>query len=360
MRRARWRMRARCCVLVALLAVALSPAAPASSSDAIRAKAGFSVGGGWLSLPAAELDRDLAAMQAAHATWLRVTVSWANLEPAQGTYAWNKATPPTAVKNLELVLRGAAARGLRVIAVVTTSPAWARPAGCTSSACAPARPSDYAAFVEAAALRYRAAPFGVHMWEVWNMPNTKAFHKPAPDVATYTALLQASHPAIHRADPAATVLLGGLGAGHRNCPTASACIAPLSFLTSLYDAGAGGSFDGVDLHAVSEDAAGHPISPRTAGPGNVFAQLPKYRTVMVDHGDRGKVWAEITYSSLDGVTEAQQATWVGQALERWVTYGWTGALAVYNFRDMPGEMSGLIRQDLSPKPAYDRFAALAA
>jgi hypothetical protein len=82
---------------------------------------------------------------------------------------------------------------------------------------------------------------------------------------------------------------------------------------------------------------------------------------MVDHGDGGKrIWAEIGYSALDGVSRFQQAQYVSQALQRWVTYPWTSALVVYNFRDIPGEMSGVMEQDGSPKPAYRTFAALTA
>jgi hypothetical protein len=348
------------CSLLLVAAVTV-PGGPASASATVRARAGFSVGNRWATEPTAELTRDLDAMRAARASWLRLTVSWSNLEPAKGSYAWTKQPTPAAVSRLEEVLRGAAARGMAVIAVVTTTPAWARPAGCTKAACAPARLADYTDFLRAVVGRYRLAPYGVHTWEVWNMPNTTTFFLPAPNAARYVSMLKASYPVIRGADPGATVLSGGLGAGHGFCPSPSSCTAPLSFLIALYDLGAGGTFDGVDLHAVSEDAEGHPVSPLTAGPSNVFAALPSYRKVMVDHGDGGKrIWAEIGYSALDGVSRFQQAQYVSQALQRWVTYPWTSALVVYNFRDIPGEMSGVMEQDGSPKPAYRTFAALTA
>jgi hypothetical protein len=348
-----------CCLAVALLATA--PAAPPVGASAlIRSRAGFAVGGGWISLTPAKLVHDLDAMQRARASWLRITVPWSTLEPTRGRYAWAADAPPPAVAHLDLVLRGAAARGIEVIAVVTTAPAWARPPGCTVAACAPADPADYAAFLRAAVARFSPAPYGVHVWEVWNMPNSRQYHRPDPDVARYAALLAASRPAIRETDPKATVLLGGLGAGHRACPKPSACIPALTFLRALYDAGAAGTFDGVDLHPVSEDAQQRTISPLAASPTNVFAHLADFHRTMVDHGDTGSIWGEVGYCARDGVTEAQQATWVGQALQRWVSWSWTAAIVVYNVRDLPGDQCGVLREGGAPKPAYQRFAALTA
>jgi hypothetical protein len=61
----------------------------------------------------------------------------------------------------------------------------------------------YAAFVGAAAERYKGKNI---IWEIWNEPNSPQFWKPEPNAQDYSALVELAAQAIHEADPSATVV----------------------------------------------------------------------------------------------------------------------------------------------------------
>lgn len=136
---------------------------------------------------------------AVHATYIRTDISWFDLQPSSADrFMWSRT---------DRVLAAARARGLKVLGVVAYTPTWARVRGCLTPTCAPASAAAFATFAGQVAAHYKGA--GVAAYEVWNEQNVPAFWT-KPDPVAYGTLFARAAKAIKAADPAATVLLGGL------------------------------------------------------------------------------------------------------------------------------------------------------
>lgn len=129
-----------------------------------------------------DLNRDMDAMAATGAQWIRFDFDWGKLEPSKGSYNWSR---------IDRAVNAAQSRGLKVIGMIGYTPDWARPAGTTDKT-PPTNMDDYANFTRAVVQRY--APKGVKHWEVWNEPNIVVFWHPQPNVGQYVAMLKKSIP----------------------------------------------------------------------------------------------------------------------------------------------------------------------
>ena len=304
---------------------------------------------------ATELNREFDRIKATGARWVRFDFYWGALEPSRGSYNWALT---------DRAVNAAHARGLQVLALVTYTPTWARPAGTTDHA-PPTNPQDYANFIRAAVQRY--APMGVKAWEIWNEPNSGHFWTPKPDAVAYTQLLQAAYSAVKSADPASIVITGGLAPSGGTLDYTSSdgfWVSPWRFLTNMYNAGARGSFDAVGHHPYP----GMPYSPSTAAVWNPFQQTVDLHNLMVQRGDGSKqIWGteagSWTGTSSNSVTEAQQAQFTTEFLQGWAQWSYAGPFFYYSLRDMGTNAAdrednfGLLRYDYSAKPAMAVFDA---
>jgi len=289
-------------LLTAALAV-LVAAAPAAAAER-------RVPQGWLGVvadgpvtgaDAAEWD----GMVAAGAESVRIGAFWDRLQPS--------GPDSTDFSALDATVAAAARRRLAVLPVVQSTPAWAarRPGEPGSP---PADPATFAALLSALVARY--GPQGslwaerpdlprlpVRTWQVWNEPNLPGYWSEQPFARSYVRLLRAADAALSAADPAATLVLGGL-------PNFS-----WKALASVYRAGGGGHFDAVALH------------PYTRRPAEVLRIVQYVRRVMRRHGDRRlPVWiTELSWPAGKGrvagprgfeVTEARQAARLDTALRQ--------------------------------------------
>lgn len=316
-----------------LATTARSTAAP--TADAPFA-VGISPGGAILAQTPSAVSAELASMAAAGDKWVRIDVPWVYVEPSPGSYSWSAT---------DTALVDAVNDGLTVDAILDYAPGWA-----TSLSGQP-NASDFASFATAAVKRY--APIGVHVWEVWNEENLGWTWNDAVNVTSYGRLLEAGYKAIHSADRQAVVLLGGLGRGPNLGMGLS--IDPYDYLAQLYAGGFGRYFDAVALHPYSA-----PVGPTSTSPYNVFAQLPQFRSLMVAYGDSAKkIWVTEygfpTGVDPDAVTEADQATWLAQAITMIEGQSWAGPFFVYNWQDDAVQSYGLLRADGSAKPAFSVF-----
>jgi hypothetical protein len=197
------------------------------------------------SLDATAADRALAAAAADGLGLARADLLWEFTEPlppraGTHTYDW---------RFDDFVAGRLAAHGFKWIAVLAYAPAWASrdPAHLHG---APRTPADFAAYAGAVAARYRGQ---IAAYEIWNEENSPSFWRPRPDPAAYAQLYVAARAAIHRADPGAAVLIGGLANG-------------TAFLSQLLAIpGVAGQIDGVSVH---------PYGP---GPLQVVARVRAYR-----------------------------------------------------------------------------------
>lgn len=311
----------------------------------------FGVAAGLAGLPEAALDAQLDAMKAIGVTWVRFDLEWSNIQYAgPGTWDWT---------DYDRVVAAVHARGLQALGILDYTPDWARRPECNGSMmCAPADPNDYAAFAAAAAARYK--PFGMHAWEIWNEPNNVQFYQPAADPGAYAALLAKAYPAIHGADPAATVVTGGLSPA----TTGGGDMSPPDFLAEVYAMGGQGHFDAVGDHPYS-----WPFTAASYAPGGAWSQLTTLHNEMTVHGDGGKkVWLTEYGAPTGGdgaVSEALQAQIATDAANAVAAIPWTGPMFWYTWQDGGSGNSiedffGLMRADGSPKPAFYAYQAAIA
>ncbi len=284
------------CLLVAgalLFAPAVAPAA-----DAAVPKGFFGVMvNGPLDDAGVDLDAQAVRMKASGVQSWRVEMSWDLIEPAPGQFAW-------AATDRKVL--AAARQGIDVLGLALRAPGWANGGG-GNPFTPPTRPADFAAYLRALVARY--GPSGslwaehpevsrhpVRAWEIWNEPNLKDYFTAQPFAKPYAALLRAAYPAVHGADPGATVLM--------------ASMANYSWrdLAKLLSAG------GPRLRF---DAAGaHPFSGR---PSNAVKIVRLNRDVLDRRGyAKVPLWlTELTWSSAKGkkrpLTQNWETTEGGQA-----------------------------------------------
>ncbi|WP_127784261.1 beta-galactosidase [Rhodococcus sp. X156] len=318
-----------------------------------RPPVGMSSGAPFSYLSNTELNRELDIARDLGATWMRIDVDWAEIEPTQGRFDWT---------NIDRVVRAVRGHGLQVLGILTYTPYWAQdPASSHDSThVRPANPELFGAFAGEAARHFGG---DVAAWEIWNEPNLEEFFLPRPDVQAYTQLLRASHRAIHAATPGATVLGGSL-APAENLPDGSA-VAPTTFLEQMYAAGAKNFMDAVSVHPYSFPA--QPSDPATAD-WNTFYRLRYMRATMLRFDDAAKqVWLT-EYGAPTGtvragenlvrIDERQQAAIIAEGLRYAGELGYVGPVFLYSIRDEDtGHREsvrnfGLVRTDFTRKAAY--------
>jgi hypothetical protein len=229
------------------------------------------------------------------ADWVRLWVSWEQLQPARGTYQQN------VLDDVRAAVAALKARGIKVLVVVQRSPAWASRG--RGGMAPPEDPAAFGAFMGAIAERVPA----VDAWEIWNEPDEGEFFLGAPDPARYAAMLRAAYPAIKATQPGDVVVSGGLVGNN------------MDFLSQLYDHGAGGSFDAVGVHTDTACLTRGPDRYYRDERGRIgrytFSAYREVHAVMADHGDGAKpIWmTEIgwnTQSTRPG--SCNSGTWAGK------------------------------------------------
>lgn len=260
------------------------------------------------------LPHQLDLMRAAHVTWVRQFFRWDEIEPEQGSYQWDKWDA--------IVQPFASDADLRLVAVLTNSPGWARNPSATAVTAPPTDPAAIADFARAFAERYGTT---IDVYQVWDEPNlSAAWGGQPPHPADYMALLESAYKAIHGADASATVIAAALAPTTEQGPEN---VSDIRYLSDLYALGATPYMDAVAAKPYGFDS---PPDDRTVRDDTLnFSRIVALREVMVRNGDSGKaLWASawgwntlpegwIGSPSIWGsVTNAQQAAYTLGALDR--------------------------------------------
>ncbi len=202
--------------------------------------------------------------------WVRVFLTWPDLEPQRGVFAANW------LAKYERLFAALPA-GTKVIIDVVEAPKWET--GSSNPHAAPANPADYAAFLGTLAGRWAGR---VSAYEIWNEEDSASWWAGGPDPVAYTQLLQDTYPVVKVADPNATVVLGGLTGND------------YPFLEGVYRAGGKGYFDAVGVHT---DTACNVLSPYDflRGQGNrmipdSFLAYREVHATMLANGDDKPIW----------------------------------------------------------------------
>ena len=282
--------------------------------------------------------------------WIRLDIGWATLEETgRGKIGqWY-------VNRLDWVLKEAAARNIKVLGMLWTTPKWAN--GGKDWNVPPTNVREYARAARWLANRFKGR---VAAWELWNEASDEYFWN--GDVATYAALVRATYPAIKAADPKATVVVGGTVYNDDK------------WLAEAYDAGIGGNFDALSTHPYMGPSN---MPPELVDNGTIW-RIDHVRAVhdlMVARGDGDKpIWfTEFGWSSHEntadtepwnlGVTEAVQAEFLVRGMAQIAkNYPYVTHVFWYSDRDTDtGEAQddnrGLLRRDFSPKPALEALKA---
>jgi hypothetical protein len=297
----------------------------------------------------AQIDAQLDQMQALGVNNVRIMIPWAGVEPAPNTYDWS---------TVDYMVNAADSRGMGVLGVLNSSPAWAVAPGEQPLSGAPASPAAYGDFAGLVAQRYAGK---VGAYEIWNEPNAFFFYSPKPDPAGYTELLKAAYPEIKAADPNATVIGGVTGAV---VDYGDVIMNPVTFVNGIYDAGGEGYFDALSFHPYLYSL---PFSQGAPYPQSPLTQLQDMRAVMVANGDADKqIWASEYGEPTSEVSEADQAAYLQDMLTTWRGLGYTGPAFVWTLQDRatgstnPDDTFGVIRSDGTLKPAAYVIQQLAA
>jgi hypothetical protein len=298
---------------------------------------------------------ELARMGSGKVGTLRINIAWGAVQSGPGArYDWS---------HYDDVIGDAARNGIRVLATIYSSPAWAEP----SPEYPPlgSRLPQFEDFARAAAQRYGSngtfwkenpdvPKLPIVDWQIWNEPNSPLFWKPTPDASGYLELLRGFDSAVRGVDPGAQILLGGL------FPTPKGGIDLSSFLAQLYHGGGKGLFDAAAVH------------PYAGNPRQAIASTEEARRVMDGFGDTSaRLWiTEVGWASggqPSGLTvgPARQASYLTQTFELAAAdrqrLGLDGVIW-YSLNDTPGPLwpghCGLFNLDGSAKPSWDAYVEL--
>ncbi|TMK24075.1 MAG: hypothetical protein E6G62_09325, partial [Actinobacteria bacterium] len=265
-----------------------------------------------------------------HAKLVRVEVAWSTFEPSDAR------VDPAALAGLDRLLGVASAAGIRVIAIVDSSPCWASSAPASllhrcnphragaANAWPPRQPADYGSFVALLAQRYGTRLAAIEVWNEPDQINELYFAGPHKAVR-YAAVLKAAYTAIKHANPQVTVLGGSLVGSNG------------IFLRALYAAGIKGYYDGLAVHYYTL----------------VLTAVRAIHEAQVQNGDTAPLWLdEFGWSSCYPrrrveqeqacVTPAIQALNLTNVLRSLARAPYVAAEVVYDLQDNRAEQFGML------------------
>jgi hypothetical protein len=198
---------------------------------------------------------------------------------------WDTPDPNRVVRMVD----GARARypGVKILVRIDRSPAGAR----TGDDDDPLRADAWVPFLETLVPKLKGR---VQAYELFNEPNLRAEWDAniaggtgMPSPRGYARIVRLGYEAIKGIDPAALVLTGGLASAGDGGPDA---VGDLDFIRGMYEAGAGGFFDGLGSHPYGGPCA---FDAPSCGPAGVyFRRAEEQHAVMVAAGDRAAtLWA---------------------------------------------------------------------
>jgi hypothetical protein len=294
---------------------------------------------------------------------VRIDISWSSLETdGKGQYS------PWYVQKADHVFQHAQDRGLKIVAVMWSTPCWASAApdtlrqGCDGAwwdrgvdRYAPRDMNDFGDAAQYVANRWGSKLAALEVWNEPNLADQYSLHAADP-AATDADLLKAAYPRIKSAAPNLPVLAGVLSGSDGK------------FLESLYSHGIGGNFDGVSIHPYNEWRDPDDAWKDEWKQWSFLKGIPWIHQIMENHGDGAKgVWlTEFGFSTCGQgdrwcVGDQQQAEYIKDSFRIARRWDYVKAALVYNLRNKGTNPSGredqfgMLNRDFSPKPAWAAF-----
>lgn len=342
---------------LAFPALALALLAAASPALAAPAPPGF-VGISPQSVPS---DSDYDLMSRAGVRSVRLPLPWAQVESVDPFF-----TEPD-WRSFDHGVELAARHEMSVLPFVWGSPSWVTAQPGTEPATGWQRRA-WGAFLRRAVERY--GPQGyfwrenedlpyepIRVWEIWNEPNIVTFGSADPE--RFAALIRVSGRTLHRVDPSAKVIVGGLFGRPLQVPPN---VHAGDFLSRLYRArGVKRWFDGIALH------------PYVASAAAMRSQIRNLRRIMRVHDDAA---TPLYVTELGWGSDSFESRWergmYGQARELDRAFAmlarnrrtWRiGGVWWFSWADADGpscqfcDSAGLLTGNREAKPSWYRFNA---
>lgn len=178
-----------------------------------------------------ELEQQLDLMESSNIVWVRQIVRWSEIETVASQFQWDVWD--------QVFYTIKQHPNLRVIAVLNTTPVWARALNLSATA-PPIEPAMFGEFSRVFANRYGEI---IDYYQIWDEPNLQmGWGGRNPSPAAYTALLADAHKAIHDVDSKATVIAAALAP---TIETGPQNISDWYFLRDMYAVGAKDHMDAV-------------------------------------------------------------------------------------------------------------------
>ena len=313
--------------------------------------------------------------------WVKFQLPWKDVEGAPGAISWGT------LDNIVGTLNGG---GLKILASVVKSPAWARPPNTDFSVEGPpADPNTYANFVGQLAGRYCGK---INAIEVWNEQNLNYEWGNEPlDPARYVRLLSAAYRAIKAACPQTVVVSGALTPTGAPPPVA---MDDFTYLEKMYQAGLKNVSDAIGAHPsgynVAPDVRWQDACNFITQQGSSFrgpcdaphhswsfrSTMEGYRNIMIKYGDANKrIWPtefgwaaggafDSRYKYADDNTFDEQAQWTVRAYQMMKNWGFVGTAFLWNlnFRvtNNGTELAqwGIVDPGGNPLPVYNALASM--
>jgi hypothetical protein len=350
----------RLCLLALLGVLAVLMLIPGSAQSAPVATAwrGVQVHSLWATETDQQMDEDLYYAKASGANVVRLDVAWATFEsdgPGQYT-AWY-------ADRLATFMQDAQQLNLKVIAILFTTPCWASSAPASlKQNCQgdwwdagvgwypPTNDQDFANFVQTITSTYASDLAAV---EIWNEPDQSSDWVSSNPAGDYAQLLKAAYPAAKAGDPSVPVLAGALAGSDTQ------------FLTSLYQDGIQGYYDGISIHPYNQAQPPAAAPAGTAVRWEFTAGIQAIHALQLQNGDHTPLWiTEFGWDTVDN-TQQQQASYITQGYQILAGLPYVKAGIVYELHDDiggspsdPNANFGLMTQDYTPKPAYAAFTSV--
>ena len=313
--------------------------------------------------------------------WVKLQISWHDIEGNKGQYAWGQ---------LDQIVADANAKGVKLIFSIAKSPDWAT-AGAIKGGL-PDDPTDLGNFVYQMASHYKGL---VSAYEIWNEENYAVETGGHVDPARYVTALRYGYWGVKFADHHAFVLFGALTPTGVNDP--SLAVDDVAYLTQIYAINNGevkDYFDALGAHGAGYGNSPDQLWPDQPGtgacplkyqprndcwlndPSFYFRRIEQLRQVMETNGDQAKqMWlTEFGWPSCIGnpnpapgyeycqlIDEQTQGTYLVRAFQKSINdYPWMGVMAVWNLNfstlGLPASDEkvpwAVLNSDYSPRPAY--------
>ena len=312
-----------------------------------------------------------------NASVLRTLVTWADVAPTKPANAADPFDPAYKFDDLDEFVRNAQARDAEVLITLWGTPKWAN--GGKGPNVLPTSVGTFQNFAKAVASRYSGRNAGypfVRFYGIWNESNLAQFLTPQfnskgqiVSAAAYAKLAAAGYAGIKAGSPKALVAIGETSSSGRDKKVggASDSVRPGTFAQLVAKANKKLKFDAWAQHPYPVPVNQKPTQ-KVLWPNVALTSLPKFETSLDTWFGRKNipVWIseygnETKPGEPRGVTEAQQASYLTQAIDIAKKDKRVPMFIWFVMRDSAGSpwQSGIYRTTGTPKPAQPRFAAAA-